>query len=279
MKFGLSLPNHGEYGDIRQIIELAQLAEETGWDGFFLWDHIARGVAPQIDPWIAMGAIATTTRKMRLGLLVTPLARRRPWKVAREIVTLDHLSNGRMVLGVGLGDFKGKEFANFGEVADPRTRAEMLDEGLQIINGLQTGEYFKFSGVHYQLKSTPFNPKPVQEPRVPVWVAGKWPNRKPFRRAAKWDGCVPIHRSRTLNAYLTIDEIREIREYLQSYRTIEAPFDICVSGILPRKSLAADRVIVEPYQQVGATWWIEFVYNGTGSLKKNIERIRLVPPK
>jgi alkanesulfonate monooxygenase SsuD/methylene tetrahydromethanopterin reductase-like flavin-dependent oxidoreductase (luciferase family) len=135
MKFGLSLPNHGDYGDIHRILDLAILAEEAGWDGFFLWDHIARGIAPQIDPWIAMAAIACNTSKMRLGTLITPLARRRPWKVAREIVTLDHQSNGRMILGVGLGDFRGKEFENFEEIADPKTRGEMLDEGLEIIVG------------------------------------------------------------------------------------------------------------------------------------------------
>ena len=171
MKFGLSLPNHGDYGEIDRIIELALLAEEAGWDGFFLWDHIARGKAPQIDPWIAMSAIASRTEHLRLGILITPLARRRPWKVAREIVTLDHLSKGRMVLGVGLGDFIGKEFQNFGEVVDPRTRGEMLDEGLEIINGLQSGEEFTFNGAYYKIEKTVFNPKPIQKPRLPIWLA------------------------------------------------------------------------------------------------------------
>ncbi|MBC8506131.1 MAG: LLM class flavin-dependent oxidoreductase [Anaerolineales bacterium] len=121
------------------------MAEDAGWDGFFLWDHIARGVAPQNDPWAAMAAIACNTEKMRLGLMVTPLSRRRPWKVARELVTLDHLSKGRMIFGVGLGDFKGKEFEGFGEISDPVTRGIMLDEGLEFINGLQSGEKFKRS--------------------------------------------------------------------------------------------------------------------------------------
>jgi alkanesulfonate monooxygenase SsuD/methylene tetrahydromethanopterin reductase-like flavin-dependent oxidoreductase (luciferase family) len=132
-----------------------------------------------------MSAIASQTSKMRLGILVTPLSRRRPWKVAREIVTLDHLSHGRMVLGVGLGDFREKEFENFGEVSDQIERGEMLDEGLDIINGLQSGEVFRYTGKHYRIGRTVFTPKPVQLPRVPVWVAGKWPNKKPFRRAAQ----------------------------------------------------------------------------------------------
>jgi alkanesulfonate monooxygenase SsuD/methylene tetrahydromethanopterin reductase-like flavin-dependent oxidoreductase (luciferase family) len=279
MKFGLSLPNHGDYGDIHRIIELAVLAEESGWEGFFLWDHIARGKAPQIDSWIAMAAIASNTHKMRLGLLVTPLARRRPWKVAREIVTLDHLSNGRMILGVGLGDFRGKEFENFGEISDPKTRGEMLDEGLEIIAGLQSVDTFRYTGKHYKIGRTDFNPPPIQQPRVPVWVGGKWPNKKPFRRAAQWDGVVPIHRSRNLKSYLTPGEIREIRDYIREHRNRDESFDVCLSGILPAKNLNEDKAIVTPYEKAGVTWWIDFVYSGTGSLKMNTERIQFGPPR
>lgn len=279
MRFGLSLPNHGGYGDIHRIIELALLAEGSGWDGFFLWDHIARGVAPQIDPWIAMSAIAAQTHTMRLGMLVTPLARRRPWKVAREIVSLDHLSNGRMVLGVGLGDFQGKEFENFAEVADPSMRGEMLDEGLEIINGLQSGEEFKYSGKHFKIGRTVFNPPPVQQPRVPVWVAGKWPNKLPFQRAARWDGVVPLHRSRSIKQPLTIHEVHEIMQYIHSYRKINTPFDFCISGVLPSKRFTEDKEIIKPFARVGVTWWIEFVYSATGSVKKNRNRIRFGPPR
>ena len=279
MRYGLSLPNHGDYGDIHRIVELAVLAEESGWDGFFLWDHISRGVAQQIDPWIAMSSIASQTNKMSLGLLITPIARRRPWKVAREIVTLDHLSNGRMVLGVGLGDFQGKEFKNFGEVVDQRERGEMLDEGLEIITGLQSGEFFRYTGKHYRIGKTIFNPKPVQQPRIPVWVAGKWPNKKPFRRAAKWDGVVPIHRSRNIKQHLTLDEVKEIKRFIEQYRTDDAPFDYCISGVLRAKVLSEDRAIVAPYEEAGVTWWIEFVYSSTGSVKRNTERIRFGPPR
>jgi alkanesulfonate monooxygenase SsuD/methylene tetrahydromethanopterin reductase-like flavin-dependent oxidoreductase (luciferase family) len=279
MRYGLSLPNHGDYGDIHRIVELAVLAEEAGWDGFYLWDHISRGNAQQIDPWIAMSVIASNTNKMRLGMLVTPITRRRPWKVAREIVTLDHLSNGRMVLGVGLGDFRGKEFKNFAEVVNQHQRGEMLDEGLDIITGLQSGDEFTYSGKHYKVGNSVFNPKPIQQPRVPVWVAGKWPNKKPFRRAARWDGVVPIPRARNIKQYITSDEAREIMDYIQQYRTTDTPFDFCVSGVLPAKKLSEDRAIVAPYEQAGVTWWIEFVYSGTGSVKKNTERIKFGPPR
>jgi alkanesulfonate monooxygenase SsuD/methylene tetrahydromethanopterin reductase-like flavin-dependent oxidoreductase (luciferase family) len=279
MEFGLSLANHGDYGDIHRIVELAILAEEAGWDGFFLWDHIARGEVPQIDSWLAMGAIAAQTSRMRLGLLVTPLARRRPWKVAREIVTLDHLSNGRMVLGVGLGDFQEKEFANFGEIADRRLRGEMLDEGLEIINGLQSGEVFRFSGKYYQIGRTVFAPKPVQQPRVPVWVAGKWPNPKPFQRAARWDGVVPIHRSRDFRLQLPLDEVQDIMRFIQQYRVADTPFDFCLQAVLPAKKLSEDKTIVSSYAEIGVTWWIEYIYSGTGSVQRNMERIRYGPPR
>jgi alkanesulfonate monooxygenase SsuD/methylene tetrahydromethanopterin reductase-like flavin-dependent oxidoreductase (luciferase family) len=280
MKFGVSLPTKDDYGDIHRIVELAILAEESGWDGFFLWDHISTGRGPLIDPWVAMAAIASQTKKLRLGLLVTPLSRRRPWKVAREIVSLDHLSLGRMVLGVGLGDFQKKEFEAFGEISDRRIRGEMLDEGLEIIKGLQSSEPFIYSGEHYQISiKTAFNPKPIQQPRVPVWVAGKWPNKPPFRRAALWDGAVPLARGRSKKDYLSLDEVNELITYIEKYRTTNDPFDLCLSGVLPATSPIEDRAIVERYRNEGVTWWIEFVYSGTGSLKQNSKRIRRGPPK
>jgi alkanesulfonate monooxygenase SsuD/methylene tetrahydromethanopterin reductase-like flavin-dependent oxidoreductase (luciferase family) len=278
MKFGLSIANHGDYGDIHRMVEFAILAEEAGWDGFFLWDHIARGEVPQIDSWIAISAIAAQTSRMRLGLLVTPLSRRRPWKVAREIVTLDHLSKGRMVLGVGLGDFQENEFANFGEIADQRERGEMLDEGLEIINGLQSGEVFHFSGKYYTVEKTVFTPKPVQQPRVPVWVAGKWPNKKPFQRAARWDGAIPIHRSRDFRLPLPLDEVREIMQFIQQYRQADTPFDFCLQAALLAKKLSEDKALVSPYAEIGVSWWIEYIYSGTGSVQRNRERIRYGPP-
>jgi alkanesulfonate monooxygenase SsuD/methylene tetrahydromethanopterin reductase-like flavin-dependent oxidoreductase (luciferase family) len=279
MKYGLSLPNRGPYGDINLLVELAQLAEESGWDGFFIWDHYASGVAPHVDPWICMAAVACNKNKMRLGIHITPISRRRPWKVVREIVSLDHLSNGRMVLGAGLGDFNQKEFKAFGEVSDPRTRGEMLSEGLEIITGLQSGEPFSYDGKHYRFPKTVFKPKPVQTPRVPVWVAGQWPNKPPFRRAARWDGVVPLIRGRGKADFLTPDEIREIIEYIWKYRKIDTPFDVCLSGITPGKKLADDRAIVSPYKGAGVTWWIDFVYSGTGSVKRNKARIKFGPPR
>lgn len=279
MKFGLSVPNRGPFGDIHLLVDLAMLAEEAGWEGFFIWDHIASGVSPHFDPWITMAAVACNTTKMLLGIHVTPLSRRRPWKVAREIVSLDHLSGGRMVLGVGLGDFNRKEFEAFGEVSDPRTRGEMLDEGLEVIKGLQSGENFSYTGEHYSIDKTRFEPTPIQKPHVPVWVAGQWPNKPPFRRAAHWEGVVPIAKGRKKEQFLSPTEVREMVAYIGKYRSVYTPFDVCLCGVTGGKSLSKDRAIVEPYKGVGITWWIDFIYTGRGSVKENESRIRSGPPR
>jgi alkanesulfonate monooxygenase SsuD/methylene tetrahydromethanopterin reductase-like flavin-dependent oxidoreductase (luciferase family) len=163
------------------VAELARRAEQRGWDGFFVWDHVAYSppVRALADPWITLAAVATATTRLIIGPLVTPLARRRPHQLARETVTLDRLSKGRLVLGVGLGSEVTPEFdpARFSEEGDPRVRARLLDEGLDRLLAYWGGE---------------FEPRPVQRPRIPVWVAARWPNRRPLRRAARFDGLFPI---------------------------------------------------------------------------------------
>lgn len=178
-RHGIFVAPFDELYDPRTLAELAASAEERGWDGFFLWDHVryrppVRAVA---DPWVALAAIATTTERIALGPLVTPLARRRPHKLARETVTLDHLSRGRLILGAGLGSDRSGEFTDFGEVAGQRERAGLLDDGLDALARYWEGG---------------FDPPPVQRPRIPVWIAGRWPNRRPLRRALRWDGFFPI---------------------------------------------------------------------------------------
>ncbi|HSB02371.1 MAG TPA: LLM class flavin-dependent oxidoreductase, partial [Anaerolineales bacterium] len=182
MKYGLYLPNFGAFADARLLANLARDAEQAGWDGFFLWDHIARPWVTQVvDTWVALSAIALNTTTIRFGPLVTPLPRRRPWKLARETASLDQLSAGRLILGIGTGGIGGlvKEWENFGEELDLRTRAEMLDEGLDILTGLWSGKPFAYTGRHYQVKDTEFIPAPIQSPRVPIWVAGNWPHKAP----------------------------------------------------------------------------------------------------
>ena len=179
MKHAIDVGPFDELADPRVLADLAAAAEERGWDGFFVWDHIAYRPPVQAvaDPWVALAAVASATSRLRIGPMVTPLARRRVHKLARETVTLDLLSSGRLTLGVGLGSARNGEFGPFGEIDDPRERAKLLDAGLEELVRYWAGE---------------FQPVPVQQPRIPVWVAGEWPNRRPVRRALRWDGLYPI---------------------------------------------------------------------------------------
>jgi alkanesulfonate monooxygenase SsuD/methylene tetrahydromethanopterin reductase-like flavin-dependent oxidoreductase (luciferase family) len=227
-KRGIFLAPFDEVVDPRLVAELATTAEERGWDGFFLWDHIkysppVRAVA---DPWIVLSAIASSTERIRLGPMVTPLSRRRVQKVARETVTLDHLSQGRLTFGVGLGSTRSEELEPFGEVVDPRERAELLDRGLERLSELWAGEFL---------------PPPVQRPRIPVWVAARWgTRRRPLRRAARWDGLFAIELPGPESVEQLREEIRELRP------DADGPFDIVVE-ISPGES-------PEPWEEAGATW-------------------------
>ncbi len=174
MRYAISVPNYGDFADPSVTIALARDIEAAGWDAFFLWDHVlVRNGNVVADPWTLLAAIAVSTERIRLGTMVTPLPRRRPWQVVRQIVTLDHLSGGRAVLGVGIGYPPKLEYEVFGESGDERVRAELLDEGLDVVTGLMSGRPFSFDGRHYHLDGVEFAPQPVQRPRVPIWVAGR----------------------------------------------------------------------------------------------------------
>jgi len=249
LKYGLYLPNFGPFGDARTLLELAASAERAGWDGFFLWDHIARpGAPPVVDPWIALAGIAVATERIRIGALVTPMARRRPQKVARETVSLDRLSRGRLVFGAGLGSAGGaqSEWAAFGEEQDLGRRAELLDEGLEVLAGLWSGERFSHSGRHFTATDAEFRPTPAQTPRIPVWIAAYWPNLAPLRRAARWDGLFALFRD---GPPRDVEQLAEALGYVRARRAAHAgPFDVVYSGD-PLKS-------PEPYARAGATWWL-----------------------
>lgn len=278
IKFGINVPNFGSVCyDPRALSNLAREAEEAGWDGFFLWDHLSfdrKWRIPFVDPWVALTAIAMMTERIKIGTLVTPLARRRPWKLARETVSIDNISKGRLILGVGLG--VPRDFEAFGEEVDSRTRAEKTDEALDILTGLWTGEEFSYSGKHYQLDKMIFLPKPVQVPRIPVWVAGTWPNKRPLRRAAHWDGVVPL--SVDYPKDLVPDDLKKIVAYLSRSRLDIRSFDVCVSGTTPSNQEEGAR-IVQPYIEAGATWWSESISDMRGSFEEMRERIRQGPPK
>lgn len=247
LRCGLYLPNFGPYGDVRTLADLAAEAEAAGWDGFFIWDHVARPLTIDVaDPWVALTAIALRTARLRIGALVTPLARRRPWKVARETVSIDRLSAGRLVFGVGLGSGRRVEWDDLGETVDEHRRAEMLEEGLAIVSGLWRGEPFSFDGRHYHVRRAEFRPTPVQTPRVPVWVGGRWPHPRPFRRAARWDGMFPEFDAGT-------DEIAALHdavEFVRRQRQDQGPFDV-VHATAPERG--AER---SAFAAAGVTWWL-----------------------
>jgi alkanesulfonate monooxygenase SsuD/methylene tetrahydromethanopterin reductase-like flavin-dependent oxidoreductase (luciferase family) len=263
MLYGLYLPIGGECGDPRFVVELAQLAEAAGWDGVFLEDYIVYQGGmdePTCDPWVALAAIAVTTRSLRLGTAVTPLARRRPWKVAREAAAVDQLSDGRMILGVGLGDvgdsiISDASFTHFGEVTDRRTRAEMLDEGLEVITGLWSGQPFEYRGKHFTVQRVTFAPTPVQTPRIPIWVGGAYPNRGPMRRAARWDGSMLYKQAPDDGeADMTPDDVRAVRDLAGA-----KPYDIAVGGRARRDDWDSERDWIAAMERAGATWWGEWI--------------------
>jgi alkanesulfonate monooxygenase SsuD/methylene tetrahydromethanopterin reductase-like flavin-dependent oxidoreductase (luciferase family) len=238
-------------GDPRTAAELAAEAEAAGWDGVFYWDGIALGETDTYDPWVVMAAMAMRTERVRLGAIITPPSRRRPWKLARETMTLDRLSNGRLVLPVGLGALDDGAFGNVGEPTDARTRAEMLDESLEILEGLWSGEPFGYTGRHYRFAPMTFRPTPVQRPRVPIWVVGAWPHERSMRRALRYDGVVTQVADPT--------ELGEVARYVAREREPDAggrPFEIVAQGSTPPDATRA-LAEVRPYADAGATWWIE----------------------
>lgn len=251
MKYGVFLPNFGPFGEVDRLIMLATAAEDAGWDGFFLWDHLLFDghERPVADPWVALAAVAVATESLRIGTVITPVPRRRPWKLARETTTLDQLSGGRLTLGVGLGFPPELEFGTFGEEVDGRRRADMLDEGLEVLDGLWSGEPFSFQGEHYTVGETTFD-RPVQRPRIPIWCAGWWPNRRPFRRAARWDGVAP---ELVGGATPGPEDVRAIHTYVGEHRESDAPFDIVVNGHTDE----AEPSRMAEYEDAGATWWLE----------------------
>jgi alkanesulfonate monooxygenase SsuD/methylene tetrahydromethanopterin reductase-like flavin-dependent oxidoreductase (luciferase family) len=272
MRFAIDTPNFGDYSEPRLLAELACEAETAGWDGFFIWDHIgASWPFPIGDPWMALAAMAMSTEHIKIGILVTPLPRRRPWKLARETVTLDHLSKGRLILGVGIGSDSEKEYSCFGEVGDDRMHGAMLDEGLDVLVGLWSGEPFSYSGEYYRIRQAHFLPAQVQSPRIPVWVADVWPHKRPLRRAAAWDGFVPF----AVDRPLTPDEIRSIVFYIKGRRVDAEPFDVAFGFPDFDKHRTAD--CLQAYAQAGVSWWLD-CSSWNHSLNEVRERIRRGPP-
>jgi alkanesulfonate monooxygenase SsuD/methylene tetrahydromethanopterin reductase-like flavin-dependent oxidoreductase (luciferase family) len=260
MKFGLHLPNFGALADPLTVAGLAARAEAAGWDGFFLWDHVARneGVFPMCDPWITLAAVAVGTQRMRIGPLITPLSRRRPWIVARQVATLDHLSGGRVTFGIGLG-VSGVEFGHFGEETDPRVRGDMLDEGLDILRKAWDGAPVSHTGAHYQLDSVELLPPPVQSP-VPIWGATERTTGRPVRRAARLDGVFPngLRPDQLPDLLANVSRLRP--EGLDGY-------DVVVGGVDDWRE----------WRDAGATWWLR-VLPRFGSIEESADIVDSGPP-
>ncbi|MBN1565262.1 MAG: LLM class flavin-dependent oxidoreductase [Anaerolineae bacterium] len=259
MKFALYLPNLGPYADPRTLANLAHDAENAGWDGFFIWDHIAREFLIEVvDPWVSLAAIAMSTEKMTIGALVTPLPRRRPWMLAKETAALDHLSGGRLIFGAGLGTGRPVEWANFGEEIDPRVRGVMLDEGLDILSGLWSGQPFRYEGAYYQVEESQFLPPTRQQPRIPIWVAGYWPNKAPMRRAARWDGVFPLEKGNALGI-APLETFKGVVEYVSDQRAalgLAGPFEFVHRGTSAGDRTQAIETAAQ-FAEAGATWWVE----------------------
>lgn len=248
-RMALSLPNMAEP---HRLLDIAVRAENAGWDGVLLWDHVHGSPdmpMPMSDTWVTLGAIATHTSRIVIGTGITPVARRQPRELARQAVTVDHLSRGRLVLGVGLGE-PPEEYTAYGESADRRRLAARLDEGLEVITGLWTGEPFEHHGAHFTVERAQYLPTPVQRPRIPVWAGCTIPHTRPLRRAAKWDGVILAAMTEVSVDPVPVPVVERALAEIAEHRDPNAgPLDVAVShsGIPTEDELRA-------YATVGVTW-------------------------
>jgi alkanesulfonate monooxygenase SsuD/methylene tetrahydromethanopterin reductase-like flavin-dependent oxidoreductase (luciferase family) len=280
VRFALDLAIFGDLGDPALLLELGMEAEAAGWDGYFLWDHLLADdpATPVTDPWVVFAALAVRTETIRFGPMVTPLARRRMPKLARESVALDHLSGGRFVLGAGLGEHDEREFGAFGDMADRRTRAHILDESLEVLGGLWSGEPFTYTGTHLRISTTGFRPTPRQGRRIPVWVAGLWPYTRGMRRAAGQDGAFPIKAGAGFESQMSPAEMADVHAYVRRHRVDDAPFDLVHAGLLSGER-GRDHELADRYAAAGVTWWLEHIYPGRMPVDGIRELIGRGPPR
>src|SRR5579884_3892776 len=263
MRFSINIPNFGDFADPRAVAKIAIAAEQAGWDGLFVWDHVVhlkreRQGQPFGDPWILLTAAALATSRLRLGTLLTPVARRRPEQLARQVATLDSLSQGRMIFAAGLGGPIEDEYGSFGDTTDPAILAERLDEGLDLLRRYWSGQPVNHNGRHYQVNDVTLLPATVQRPHPPIWIGGFWPHRAPMRRAARWDGVAPLFIDARHGVVPPVEQVRELIAYVRKHREDrqDQPFEIVLGGQTsddPTKS----RTLIEPLAEAGATWWDE----------------------
>jgi alkanesulfonate monooxygenase SsuD/methylene tetrahydromethanopterin reductase-like flavin-dependent oxidoreductase (luciferase family) len=238
-------------GDPLAQVELAARAEAAGWDGVFTYDAIDLGGSDMYDSWALLAAMALATSRVTLGAMVFAPTRRRPWKMAREAMTIDHLSRGRLVVPVGLGALDDSGFGNVGEATANAERADILDETLAILDGLWSGEPFAHEGTRYRFGPMTFHPRPVQRPRIPLWVALRWPGERSMARALRWDGAI----LQTSDA----GEVTAVVAQMHSRRAEDGstrPYEIIAQGRTPPDPGPAGGM-VQPFVDAGATWWVD----------------------
>ncbi len=279
MKYGFVFPR----GSARLAADFAHEAELAGWDGFFVWEPIWG-----IDAWMSLAAAAMQTHRIRLGTMVTPPSRRRPWKLAGETATLDQLSQGRAILSVGLGAID-TGFAEFGEVTERKTRAELLDESLDSITGLWRGQPFSYTGKHYTIQPKDFYPPPppIQQPRIPIWVVAAWGSVRSMARALRYDGILPTRIDAAgKHVPVTPEDVRGIAAYAAAGRGAGAPpLDIVVEGVTDGNTPSLIEEKVRPMAEAGASWWIEAMWSAIDDMATPegqaavLARLRLGPPR
>jgi len=265
--------------DPRELLAVARDAEAAGRDGLFLWDAFLSDNA-----WLLLAAIAVHTTHLRLGTMLTAPSRRRPWQLASEVATLDRISDGRAILALGLGAAGDLGFARVGEATDRKVRAELLDESIDILHGLWSGEAFSYSGAHYKLDRVTLSPPPVQSP-LPIWVVGAWPRAKSMQRVLRCDGIIMAKMTaENIAVEITPDDdadIRAIRSFVNERRTLPTPFDMVIEGDTDGDDPAGAAAMLDRLADAGVTWWLESaaVHNRHGGLNQVRRRINQGPPR
>jgi probable F420-dependent oxidoreductase len=253
------------------VLCLARAAEQAGWEGLFTWDHVGFvWGAPASDPWVTLSAVAAVTERLKLGFAVTPLPRRRPQVVAQALSSLDLLSQGRVIFGVGLGGM-AEEYTAFGEPGEAKIRAAMLDEGLEVLERLWSGEPVTFHGKYYTVENLTFTPLPAQRQRIPVWVGGDSPPA--MRRAAHWDGWIPLVVDEQGSLLVTPEQLAGKITHIRSLRPAGAPFDVLISGY----SEPGERGRADDFAAVGVTWWMESLHGYRGDMAAMLRRVEAGP--
>ncbi len=271
MRHGLCVASIGTWADPRNVVALAEEAEAAGWEALLYWDHLAFVWGqPSADPWVTLAAVGARTSSLLLGTNVTPLPRRRVHVLAHQVATLDVLTGGRVVFGAAIGGIP-EEFTAFGEPADARERAAMLDEGLEVLRALWSGERVDHHGRHYTVDGVELRPRPVQE-RVPIWIGGNSPPA--VRRAARYDGW-SADTTNLQGMTRSADDVAASVETIRGLRGTLEGFDVAVMGHIE----PGDRATPAAYAEAGATWWLENVHDGRGDHDAMLARVQAGPPE